>query len=126
MDLPIALQKKTLQAHPVVAAGFQADKEGDFRAELAQTRFKGGEPFRAGEHFYRLEQHVAASIDRRSTVKAFSNVDTNEDARTCHRPAGSPRLFIQSTAHDVFDFVVERMFSSCFFIRPCGVEGQKE
>ena len=62
-----------------MAAGFQADKHRSFVAELAQTRFKSSKTFYTGEHFYRLEEHVAASIDCRSAMEAFSNVDTNED-----------------------------------------------
>ena len=65
-----------------MAAGFQSDKHRGFVAELAQTRFKGGKTFRAGEHFYRFEQHVAATIYCRGAVKALSNVDTNEDVES--------------------------------------------
>lgn len=49
--LPAALQKKAPQAHPVVAAGFQSDKERGLVAELAQTRFESSKTFRACEHF---------------------------------------------------------------------------
>jgi hypothetical protein len=62
-----------------VAAGFQADKKISFVAELAQTPFKVGETFRAGDDFEGLEQHITTTIDGNGAVKALSDVDTNED-----------------------------------------------
>jgi hypothetical protein len=66
-----------------VAAGFQADKHRSFAAELAQTSFKGSKTFGVDDDFYRLEQHVAPSVNCRRAVEAFSNVDTNEDVDDC-------------------------------------------
>jgi len=79
LDSPIALQQKAPQAHPIVAAGFQADQQRAFVTQLRKTLFKGRKTFRTGKHFYGLEQHLASGINGRRAVEAFSNVDTDKN-----------------------------------------------
>ena len=60
-------------------AGLQTDQQCAFVTRLPKPLFKGRKTFRTGKHFYGLKQHLAAGVNGRRAVRAFSNVDADEN-----------------------------------------------